>query len=209
MSVAVLASAAWTAYAADGTPPSVQAERDRIAAERSRLAERSAEEQRGCHQKFAVNDCLDGARARQREALDDLRRQEVLLNDGERQRKAGEQVRKLDEKRRARDAEEGDRPATVPAPVPRSAPAPATGRLPRDAMPQAPDAAQIQRHQEAMRRKQDRRDADTERRAAQAGQAGEAATRHADKLKDAAEHKAKTLERNAAKASTAQPLPAP
>lgn len=51
-----------------------------------------------CYQRFAVNDCLIASRRVQREAMADLRRQEILLNDTQRKRRAAEQLLRTDEK---------------------------------------------------------------------------------------------------------------
>ena len=63
LSAAALALAgahAWPQSAAESP------ERTRIAAERSRLEAEFTEAQKRCYQKFAVNSCIDKARARRR-----------------------------------------------------------------------------------------------------------------------------------------------
>lgn len=71
-------------------------ERARIAGERTQIEVRFTEAERGCYRRFAVNDCLNEVRAARRTALADLRRQEILLNDEERRRKAGEALQRLE-----------------------------------------------------------------------------------------------------------------
>lgn len=73
-------------------------DRVRIADERKKVQERHAAEEKACYARFAVNDCLDDARARRREVLAELRRQEVALNDRERQSKGAARLRALEEK---------------------------------------------------------------------------------------------------------------
>lgn len=73
-------------------------ERTRIAAERSQLLLRHTAEEAACEAKFFVNACLNDIRPGQREALADLRRQEILLDDAQRKRKAAEQLEKIEEK---------------------------------------------------------------------------------------------------------------
>ncbi len=73
-------------------------ERARMKAEQAQVQSRFAREEAACYQRFAVNDCLQEARARQRAALNDLRRQEIALNDAERKRKGEERIRRLNEK---------------------------------------------------------------------------------------------------------------
>ncbi|MEO8543674.1 MAG: hypothetical protein ABI434_08835 [Burkholderiaceae bacterium] len=51
-----------------------------------------------CYQRFAVNDCLIASRRKQRDIVADLRRQEILLNDTQRKRRAAEQLLRTDEK---------------------------------------------------------------------------------------------------------------
>lgn len=77
---------------------SPQAERGRIQAERDRVEARFAKEQVACYSKFAVNDCLGDARVIRREALADLRRQEVSLSAAEAKRRGAEQLSRTEEK---------------------------------------------------------------------------------------------------------------
>ncbi len=76
----------------------VATERARIKVEQAQVQSRFAREEAACYQRFAVNDCLQEARAHQRAALNDLRRQEIALNDVERKRKGEERIRRLNEK---------------------------------------------------------------------------------------------------------------
>lgn len=79
-----------------GSPaPDVAAERSRIQVERAQAESRYVQEQAACYARFAVNDCLRDARARRRQAVDRLRRQEVSFNDAERQRRALEQRQQI------------------------------------------------------------------------------------------------------------------
>ena len=74
------------------------AESLRISTERSRLEAAFAVENTACYKRFLVNNCLDEVNARRRNALADLRRQEIVLNDEARKSKAGEQLRKIEAK---------------------------------------------------------------------------------------------------------------
>lgn len=74
------------------------AQRARISAERTRLEAGFAAENAVCYEKFAVNSCLDKISAKRREAMAELRRQEILLNDEERKLRGEEQMRKTREK---------------------------------------------------------------------------------------------------------------
>lgn len=75
--------------------PDVAAERSRIQVERAQAETRYVQEQPACYARFAVNDCLRDSRARRRQALDQLRRQDIALNDAERQRRALEQRKQI------------------------------------------------------------------------------------------------------------------
>ena len=79
-------------------PPTRDAERARIGAERARLEAGFLAEDAECYKKFAVNSCLGKVNERRREAMGDLRRQELLLNDEERRIRGADQIRKMEEK---------------------------------------------------------------------------------------------------------------
>ena len=74
------------------------AERFRIGADRARLEATFAFEHTTCYKRFLVNKCLDEVKLVRREALADLRRQEIVLNDQERKAKAAEQLQKIEDK---------------------------------------------------------------------------------------------------------------
>ena len=73
-------------------------ERERISAERSRLEATFTREDTACYKKFLVNNCLDEVKIRRRDALADLRRQEIVLNDEARKAKGAEQLQKIEDK---------------------------------------------------------------------------------------------------------------
>jgi hypothetical protein len=68
------------------------AERERIRETRNREQALFVAQEAQCYKRFAVNDCLIEVRARKREVLGDLRRQEISLNDTLRKRRAAEQL---------------------------------------------------------------------------------------------------------------------
>jgi colicin import membrane protein len=74
------------------------AERLRISAERARLETAFTLEDSACYKRFLVNHCLDEVKVRRREALADLRRQEIVLNDEARKARAAEQIQKTENK---------------------------------------------------------------------------------------------------------------
>jgi len=77
---------------------SSDAERLRINADRSKLESAFALEDTACYTRFLVNNCLDEVKVRRRDALADLRRQEILLNDEARKAKAADQLQKTEVK---------------------------------------------------------------------------------------------------------------
>ena len=82
----------------NGQTGSIDAQRAEISARRSRLEAGFLAEETACYEKFAVNNCLEKANARLRDAMAELRRQEILLNDEERKTKGAQQLRKTEEK---------------------------------------------------------------------------------------------------------------
>ena len=84
----------------------VKAERARIEAARDREQARIEKEEAACYQRFAVNDCLREVHVRRREILEELRRQEIILDSADRQRQAQEQIRQIEEKAAARTGDD-------------------------------------------------------------------------------------------------------
>jgi colicin import membrane protein len=74
------------------------AERLRIITERAKLEAAFALEDTACYKRFLVNNCLDEVKVRRRDALADLRRQEIVLNDEARKARAAEQILKIESK---------------------------------------------------------------------------------------------------------------
>lgn len=74
------------------------AEHVRIRKERDEAQARFKTQDVQCYQRFAVNDCLGEVRAQRRVVLAELRRQEILLNDTQRKRRAAEQLLRADDK---------------------------------------------------------------------------------------------------------------
>jgi hypothetical protein len=80
------------------TVPDEAAERDRLARERQVAEAKYKEAQKSCRAKFAVTDCLDKARREYQQVVGGIKRQEHVLNDVERKRRAAEAQRQIDEK---------------------------------------------------------------------------------------------------------------
>lgn len=96
--VLTLLMACFGVKAQTGTGSSSDAERLRISVDRSRLEAAFAIEDTACYKRFLVNNCLDEVKVRRRDALADLRRQEIVLNDEARKAKAAEQLQKIEDK---------------------------------------------------------------------------------------------------------------
>ena len=77
---------------------SVDQERARIENQRQQMQIKFDVQVTDCYEKFAVNRCLNQINVQHREQMADLRRQEILLNDGERKKRGAEQMRKVEEK---------------------------------------------------------------------------------------------------------------
>lgn len=115
-------------------------ERERIANERAAAETRFAEERLACQKNFVVTSCIDEARRRERATLDHLRRQEAVLDDAQRKRRAADRMAAI---RAKVGAEQARRPAPARAPKPevllRREP-PRAGR-PAEAVPAVPAAS--------------------------------------------------------------------
>jgi colicin import membrane protein len=73
----------------------VDAERARIAHEREASEAVYAASEQQCYSRFAVFDCLSEARQVKRIATDELRRQELVLNDMDRKNKGMEALKRI------------------------------------------------------------------------------------------------------------------
>ena len=74
------------------------AERLRISQQRAALETGFEREDTACYKKFLVTNCLNEVNIRRRDALADLRRQEISINDEERKARGAEQVQKTEDK---------------------------------------------------------------------------------------------------------------
>jgi hypothetical protein len=89
------------------------AERKRIADGRAAAYARYEQGRYACWQRFAVNACLDRARAQRRATLDALRHDELTLNAQERQRRTAARLDEIAHKQ----AESAARDSSAPMPV--------------------------------------------------------------------------------------------
>lgn len=84
--------------ALSATPLQLQEERLHIERVRTQLLAEAELANAACYQKFAVFDCQRNIRVKNRRVLDELRRQELMLNDLERRAKANNALDKIKEK---------------------------------------------------------------------------------------------------------------
>lgn len=113
-SVVGLAQTAAVPATAGVAAPSMDAERARISAERTRLEAGFAAEDAVCYRKFMVNNCLDDVKIKRRDALSDLRRQEISLDEQDRKAKGADQLLKTEEKSSLKNQQEAaDKRATA------------------------------------------------------------------------------------------------
>ena len=75
-----------------------ETEKARIAAERTRLEAGFKAEEAACYRRFLVNSCLEEIRPRRSEAMAELRRQEISINEADRKAKGADQIQKIEEK---------------------------------------------------------------------------------------------------------------
>ena len=73
-------------------------ERSKIAAERARLEAGFQAEEAACKSRFAVNACLQEIRPRRNEAMAELRRQDLLINEADRKARGADQIQKTEDK---------------------------------------------------------------------------------------------------------------
>jgi len=97
-------------------PDEFLAERARIEAARVKTGWMLDEQELACQARFAVTDCVNGARARRRQLMSDLDRQSAKLNDAQRFRQASERQKarqeKLEERLQRNAAQSGSKEST-------------------------------------------------------------------------------------------------
>jgi colicin import membrane protein len=193
------------AQPADGTA----AERARIGAERAAADARLKEEEAACYKKFAVNDCVNEAKARRRAVTADLRRQELMLNDAERKRRGSERIRAIEERstgeRERQEKAAADHARAIEDHEKRQA------EVARKAASRP--AADAERGQRAVQRQGQAREkaaATQQTRAERVGREAEERARYEQRLKEAQERKARITQRlETNRKPDVKPLPSP
>lgn len=113
------------------------AEKDRLKQQRRAIDAAHTKHAQACHQQFAVNACLEKARIDKQSALQDVRAQELAIEDTERRSRAQAQQERLDKKAQA--AQERDKPVQArPAKEPKAPPS-------KPAKPYSPKASAADR----------------------------------------------------------------
>ena len=140
-----LVAAATTTGMAAGQESDDAAERARIAAERRAVQVRFDSQRAACSGRFVVTDCLDAARAERRQALDQLQRQQAVLDEARRRERAARRQQAIETGAVSADAR--DAQPLLPPRVAASAatPAPRRASAAAPANPAASAAAQAQR----------------------------------------------------------------
>ena len=96
--IALATVSAWAQSTAATGKTDLAAERARLTAERTAVDKAFNDQRAVCFKRFAVEECLAQSRTQKRTALDNIKRQEALLNDAERKRRGGAALNRLDEK---------------------------------------------------------------------------------------------------------------
>lgn len=168
----VLAAASPIAQAAVDVP----AERSRIRTERAEAQRRYQDRARECRTQFAVNRCLDAARAERSDVLERLRHEELLIDDTERRERAAARLERI----RAKQEKAAAEPPAASAPVVVREREAAASRP--AAAPRAPKAPRARPASDAAREAAQRADFEARQRAAAAHRA-EVERRNAERAK--------------------------
>jgi hypothetical protein len=182
------------------------AERARLAAQRAQVEAALKAEEKTCNGKFAVNECLAAARVKSRQALAELRKQEISINDAERKRKAAQRQQAQDERalsqRQRQEAEQGR-----PAGQAQAREGRASDKTASHAAQQALGPANAARQAQHVEERQAQHEADRVR---HASELAKNQAQNEKRLADAADRKEKRDKRLAdRKKPAAQPLPVP
>jgi colicin import membrane protein len=137
-----------------------------VTKERSGIDKRFAAEQHACFDDFFANSCVDKAKERRRQALEELRKVEVEANAFLRQTRANEKDMALEEKRVERERKEVERLQELAAEPPKKPKVPTSDTARPAAVPKQ-DAAdpRVARHQAKMKQLEEHERAQEQKRA--------------------------------------------
>jgi colicin import membrane protein len=170
-------------------------ERERIAAERRRIEAELLADEKACYQKFAVTGCIEEARAKRRQVVSDLRRQEIGLNDLERKQRTAERLRELEDKETRQREQQQERSAKG-----------LDKQADRDQRG-AEKAAKAQQAASSARARP--APGEPKRLAGEAPDVGASQERYDQRLEDARQHREQVEKRAAQSTKTPKPLPVP
>ena len=173
MRVAIFACAAVLALPAAAADDSGRHERERIARERAAASARYAEQERECHRRFVVTNCIEAAQVERRETMEHLRAQQRVLDEADRKRRAAERMQAIRD--RIEQAPGAPPPMEISAPrgsgsagssgSSGSASSPAPGHRHRAKRPPLESAERAEREQAARERYEERQREGEQRRA--------------------------------------------
>ncbi|MDB5889825.1 MAG: hypothetical protein JWP47_656 [Polaromonas sp.] len=179
------------------------AERARIAAERTRVEAAATDASADCYQKFFVNSCLDEIKTRRMAALNSLRNQQIALDENDRRAKAADQLSAIEAKsspqRQREDAEK--RQAALREFESRSQRA-----AQKEGDRAAAKAQEGQRLESSVKRMESSR-AKSDERAQKQAAAADAAKKYKDRQDKALERRARFEQEQANRKSVSRPLP--
>ncbi len=104
--IAAASSPVWAQSVAAVGNTDMAAERSRLTAERATIDMNFENERTACFKKFAVESCLEDSRLSKRASLDNIKRQEAIINDVERKRRGAVALDQLDQKSTPQRAQE-------------------------------------------------------------------------------------------------------
>jgi colicin import membrane protein len=218
----VLAAPAATALA---QPANQDQERARLVQDKARVDVDYEAAKADCYQKFQVNSCLADARTVRINRSTELKRQEVLLNDAQRKRRAAEQLQRTQEKALARGedaapAQIGE-PSVTPSVSSSSAASPTLSsqallvqaqrqqRTEQKAADQQTAAQAAQARKNEVAGKQANAASKASARKTKQAKAAQAKARYEANLKEAEQRRANALARQQAAKKNVAPLPVP
>lgn len=204
--IALATVPAWAQSTAATGRTDVEAERSRLTAERAEV-DKAFNDQRGvCFKRFAVEECLAESRRKKRTALDNIKRQEALLNDAERKRRAGAALNRLDEKTSAERAADATAQREKAAKDQQERDQRAAAHSTSRADTKAQEAEKVRQYQSKQRAHADHLAQQASRRA----EAPAEASRQAEKVRKAEAHRAEVEKKNAERTKPrSAPLPPP
>ncbi|AMM23069.1 hypothetical protein AX767_00800 [Variovorax sp. PAMC 28711] len=181
-------------------------ERARLTAERAAVDKAFTDERAVCFKKFSVEDCLAKSRQQRRTALDNIKRQEALINDAERKRRGGAALDRLEEKDSAQRAQEAATQRDKAAKAQQDREQRSTDHTAGRAATAAQEGAMQRQYDGKQRAHAEQLAKEASRRAAAPAEV----RRQEEKLKKAQAHRADVEKKNAERTKPrSAPLPAP